>query len=166
MPAKSDQLQIRISTEQKRRLKQLARDAGMDVSAWVLSRTLPPENERFQELTAAVAAAATDTTRRLALAQVADYLRPLPLGAFRRATANAPRAALAPTWLNHLAGTIELAASRRGLVPPPWTRTVPQSREPLFGSSLENVRVHLLTRSPVALRRRNLFADASLDDRV
>jgi hypothetical protein len=37
---------------------------------------------------------------------------------------------------------------------------------PAFGSSLASLRLHLLTRAPVALRRRNLFADASVDDRV
>ena len=56
MATKSDQLQIRISSEQKRRLKQLARDAGMDLSAWVLSRVLPAEAERFQQFVASVAA--------------------------------------------------------------------------------------------------------------
>ena len=166
MHGKSDQLQIRVSAEQKRRLKQLARDAGMDVSAWVLSRALPAESERFQELTTAVAAATTDTARRLALGALADFLRQLPAGGFRRAVAHAPRASLDPPWANHLAGTIELAASNRGLAPPQWTAVIRHPPEPMFGSSLASLRMHLLTRAPVALRRRTLFMDASIDDRV
>jgi hypothetical protein len=68
--------------------------------------------------------------------------------------------------LNYLAGAIELASRRRGLPPPPWTTEVRIPAEPAFGSALTSVRLHLLTRAPVALRRRNLFVDASLDDRV
>lgn len=166
MANKADQLQIRISAEAKKRLKQLAREAGMDVSAWVLSRALPSESEQFQEKVAAVAAAPNHTARRIALAELADFLRDLPSGAFRRAVAEPPRAPLATPWRNHLAGTIELAASRRGQAAPRWTRDVPVSAEPSFGSSLASLRLYLLTRAPVALRRRNLFVDASLDDRV
>jgi uncharacterized protein (DUF1778 family) len=166
MPTKSDQLQIRVSTEQKRRLKQLARAAGMDVSTWVLSRVLPSETERFQQFVAAVAASTEDATRRLHLAELADFLRALPAGAFRRAVAEPPRAQLDPALRNHLAGTIELAANRRGQPAPAWTREVPASPEPAFGSSLTSLRLYLLTRAPVALRRRNLFMDASIDDRV
>ena len=166
MPPKSDQLQIRISADEKRRLKQLARDAGMDVSAWVLSRALPSESERFQELTAAVSAATSDTVRRLALAETADFLRQLPAGAFRRAVTELPRAPLDAATRNYLASMIELAASRRGQVAPPWTHDVPPAPEPTFGSALSSLRLYLLTRAPVALRRRNIFVDASIDDRV
>jgi uncharacterized protein (DUF1778 family) len=166
MPAKSDQLQIRVSTEQKRRLKQLARAAGMDVSAWVLSRLLPDETERFQALIASANATTDDTTQRLRLAELADFLRDLPAGAFRRAVRERPRAPLDRTLHNHLAGMIELAANRRGQPAPAWTRDVPPLPEPAFGSALASLRLYLLTRAPVALRRRNLFMDASIDDRV
>jgi hypothetical protein len=138
----------------------------MDVSAWVLSRVLPSETERFQQFVAAVAASTDDGTRRLHLAELADFLRALPVGAFHRAVAEPPRAHLDPALRNHLAGMIELAASRRGQPPPVWTREVPASPEPAFSSSLTSLRLYLLTRAPVALRRRNLFMDASIDDRV
>lgn len=166
VPIKSSQLQIRISIDHKRRLKQLARDAGMDVSTWVLNRLLPDESERFQDLLSTVDATTDDTTRRLALAELADYLRDLPAGALRRAVAEPPRSPVDATLRNHVAGMIELAASRRGQAAPRWTRDVPPSPEPAFGSSLANLRLYLLTHAPVALRRRNLFMDASIDDRV
>jgi uncharacterized protein (DUF1778 family) len=166
MATKADQLQIRISAEQKKRLKQLARDAGMDVSAWVLSRALPSESEQFQHFVTAIGAASNQTARRLALAELADFLRDLPSGAFRRAVAEPPRAPLHESWRNHLAGAIELAASRRSQTAPSWTRDVPIDPEPAFGSPLASLRLYLLTRAPVALRRRNLFMDASIDDRV
>lgn len=163
MPPKSAQLQIRVSVEQKRRLKQLARDASMDMSSWVLSRVLPDERERFQSLTAALT---DDEQRGFRLAELSDFLRALPAASFRRAVAQPPRARLDPLTLNHLAGAIELAAQRRNQEPPAWTRTVVVPASPVFGSILAGLRGYLLTRAPVALRRRNLFVDASVDERV
>jgi len=121
------------------------------------------EAARFQALAAALADAAH---RRIGLAELADYLRALPPEVFVRAVAEAPRADLDPETLNQLAGGIELAAARRGRPAPGWTHRVPPAQVPVFGSSLASVRLHLLTRAPVALRRRNLFADASFDERV
>lgn len=121
------------------------------------------ETARFQELAAALADA---EHWRFRLAELADYLRALPDAVFAEAVAETPRAQLDAGTLNHLAGGIELAAARRGQVPPAWTRLVPPSPTPTFGSGLASVRLHLLTRAPVALRRRNLFVDASFDDRV
>ena len=163
MPRKTAQLQIRVSPEQKQLLKRLAADASMDMSGWVLDRVLPKVEQRFQELVAGIARA---DDQSFALAELADFLRALPPREFQRAVALAPRARLDPPTLNHLAGTIELAAERRKVPAPDWTSDVPVPDTPAFGSSLGSVRLHLLTRAPVALRRRNLFMDASLDDRV
>lgn len=163
MSEKTEQLQIRVTPEQKHALKRLAREASADVSSWVLGQVLPVEADRFQALVAQVAEPAT---RRYALAELADWLRTLPPGAFRRAVARPPSAPLDAETRNYLAGAIELAAARRGLEPPPWCGDEPVPAAPLFGSTLAAVRLHLLTRSPVALRRRNVFAEASIDDRV
>ncbi len=160
---KTAQLQIRVSPDQKRKLKQLARAASMDVSTWVLRHILPDEADRFQEL---VTGLVEGPHPKFALAELADFLRGLPTGAFRRAVALAPRVRLDAQTLNHLAGAIELAAHRRDQAPPAWTRDVRIAATPSFGSALTSVRLHLLTQSPVALRRRNLFMDASMDERV
>ncbi len=163
MSSKSEWLQIRVTPEQKRALKRAAREAGTDMSSWVLDKLLPREADRFQAL---VARAVDAAERRFALAELADWLRALPPGAFQRAVAQAPRGPLDPGNRNYLAGAIELAADRRGLPPPAWVGETPVPDTPLFGSSLAGLRLHLLTRSPVALRRRNVFVDASIDDRV
>jgi hypothetical protein len=159
---KTSQLQIRVRPDQKRQLKRLAADAAMDMSSWVLSQILPDEAERFQAMLARV----TGPQWRFALAEVADFLAALPHGAFARAVRNAPRARLDESILNHVAGAIERAAHRRGQASPPWTADVPIADLPTFGSTLSSVRLHLLIRAPVAFRRRNVFVDASLDDRV
>jgi len=163
MSAKTAQLQIRVTPEQKRRLKKLARDASMDMSEWVLSRVLPGEADRFQALASRLN---QSEEGRYAFAELADFLRPLEGGAFGRAVAHPPIVSLDPDTANHLAGAIELAAGRRGQKAPDWVVAIPAAGGPRFGSQLENVRLHLLTQSPVALRRRNLFMDASIDERV
>ena len=54
MARKTAQLQIRVTPEEKRTIQRLAKQAGQDISSWVLSRVLPEEAERFQELKARV----------------------------------------------------------------------------------------------------------------
>src|SRR5689334_10231064 len=107
MPRKTQQLQIRVTQEQKRTLKRLAAEADMDVSSWVLSRALPRSHDRFQELTAELA---KGDDRSYALAELADYLRALPVREFQRAVAFPPKAKLDAATRNHLAGMIELAS--------------------------------------------------------
>jgi hypothetical protein len=124
---------------------------------------LPQSHDRFQEL---VAALAKSDDRSYAFAELADYLRVLPVREFQRAVAFVPKAKLDSATLNHLAGMIELASERRDVEPPGWTREVPIPAMPTFGSSLASVRLYLLTRAPVAFRRRNIFVDASIDERV
>lgn len=122
---------------------------------------------RFQRLTAALAEVQGDPDRRrYALADLADWVRGLGPAAFAEAVGAAPAAALDAPTLNHLAGAVELAAERRGVAPPAWAGAVPPGETPVFGSELGSLRPYLLTHAPVALRRRNLFFDASFDDRV
>ncbi len=163
MPRKTAQLQIRVTPQQKRTLRRLAAESSMDMSSWILDRVLPGVSEHFQELAAVLA---TSDQPRFALAELLDFLRALPRGEFERAVADAPRARLEPQVLNHLAATIELAAAKRGVNAPRWTSEVPIPDAPMFGSTLGAVRLHLLVLALVAMSRRNIFVDASLDQRV
>jgi hypothetical protein len=45
-------------------------------------------------------------------------------------------------------------------------RETPPLAEPAFGTTLQSLRLYLLTHSPAPFRRRNLFIDASIDDQV
>lgn len=163
MAGKTAQLQIRVTPEQKRSLKRLAREAGMDMSSWILDRVLPAEAARFQTLARKLA---NSEEGRFALAELDDFLGELPPGAFARATSDAPRATLDPSTLNHLAGSIDRAAFKRGVATPGWVKQTPTPAAPTFGTELLSARLHLLTNSPVAFRRRNVFVDASLDERA
>jgi hypothetical protein len=71
-----------------------------------------------------------------------------------------------PYRANYVAAMVELAAHRAGVLPPAWTATVPPLEAPVFIDPSLNLRAHLLTASPPPFRRRNIFIDSSVGDRV
>lgn len=164
MSAKSQQLQIRVTPAQKAVLKRLAGRAGQGVSAYVLARALPPPaGERFREL---VALLADEAERRFALAELNAFLTTTPRAELAKAVADAPLTGVPPLFQNYVAAMVEMAAHRKGVPAPAWTRDVEPLAEPYFASDLPGLRLHLLRASPVPFRRRNLFVDSSLGDRV
>ena len=163
MGERTEQLQIRVTPTEKARLKTLARQAGMPVSAWVLARALP---HTADELSTLLAQVANERSRSHALAALNDLLTGLAPDAFNAALDDADPGALPPLWQNYVAAMVELAASRQGVPPPPWVADVEPLEEPWFATPLKRLRPHLLRASPVPFRRRNLFIDASLGDRV
>lgn len=160
---KTQQLQIRVSPGQKRILQQRAREAGMSVSDWVLSKAIPSPQREFQEL---VTALARSEQPDLVFAELLDLLADLDAVSYEAVVAQAPSARLDPYWANYLAATVEHAAAQKKVKPPAWTRNIAPLDEPVFGSSLQSLRTHLLLSSPPAFNRRNLFIDASVGDRA
>lgn len=158
MAARTEQLQIRVTPREKAALKRLARAAGRDVSAYVLSRVLPSEEGRMGAI---VDALADPATRRFALADLSDALTTLAPIEFAPATDRMDVQTLDPVTRNYVAAMIEQAATAKGLQPPSWTSAVTPLQEPHFATSLRSVRLHLLRVSPVAFRRRNIFTDAA-----
>ena len=160
---KSEQLQIRVSAEQKARLKAAAAAAHMSVSEYVLATLFAPDETRFQDLLARLAAG---EDRRLLLAELHDFLEALAPAAFRAAVATQPAMALDAFLSNYVAAMIEVAAHRKGEQAPLWTVSIAPLSEPYFGTPLASLRLYLLTHSPPPFRRRNIFIDASLGARV
>ena len=163
MPRKSEQLQIRVTAAQKTRLRQLARRAGQDVSAYVLAQTLPPAHERFQR---AITALRDEGDRRFAFAELSDALAPLGPVELARAVAQADVSGLSAFAENYLAATVNHLCAVRGVPAPGWTRAIAPLDAPWFAVPLRSLRPHLLRRSPIAFKRRNLFIDAGPDARV
>jgi len=160
---KTDQLQIRVTQEQKSRIRRASRRAGVGMSAWILERLLPSRAEEFRALVAELAAGGD---RRLVLAGLSDFLTSLGPREYAEAVADPPPAGLDPLDANQLAAMVELAASRLGQIPPGWTARIDGLRRPWFASQLASLRLHLLTASPPPFRRRNIFVDATLGDRA
>jgi hypothetical protein len=133
------------------------------MSDWVLSKVLPPLRETVQDLLRTLS---TAERPGYVLAELNDLLAPLSAGEFEQAVCDPPPVELDQYWGNYVAAMIEFAAVRKNTEAPSWTERVRPLEEPAFGSSLKSLRLYLLTHSPVAFRRRNIFIDSSIGDRV
>ncbi|HUH12530.1 MAG TPA: hypothetical protein VMK65_05450 [Longimicrobiales bacterium] len=163
MNAKSEYLQIRLTPAQKTAVKRLARQSGQDMSSYVLSRIIPHDRERFDGLIRALEAGGD---RRFALAELNDVLSRLAPARLLETVGQAELRDLPPLDQNYVAAMVEQAADRKGVEPPAWTRDVVPLETPWFATPVKSLRVHLLRSAPVPFKRRNLFVDASVGDRV
>jgi len=165
MSAKSQQLQIRVTPEQKAALKRLAKAAGQDVSGYVLSRTLPEARVRFGEI---IRALRNREDHRFALAELNDLLSGLTGAQLPDAVAVAPveMRDLSPFLQNYVAAMVEQVSHQREVPAPSWGRDVPPLEEPHFATSLGSLRLHLLRAAAAPFKRRNIFVDSGVGDRV
>jgi len=165
MSTKSQQLQIRVTPEQKDALKRLAEGAGQDLSSYVLSRALPDACARFTEILEALH---RGEVHRLVLAEWNDLLSTLAPTQFLNAVAIAPPdlGELPPLLANYVTAMVEQASYRRNVRPPRWARRVRPLGEPHFATPLSSLRQHLLGSAPVPFKRRNIFIDSGVGDRV
>jgi hypothetical protein len=159
---KTKQLQIRLSRAEKAALQQAASRAGLDVSAYVLAKLASPVRQTFARAIMAVEAG----EGRFALAELNDLLTRLTGAELSEAIADGISPHLSAELANTVAAMVETACARRQVAVPAWTLQIAPLAEPVFGSSLQSLRLYLLTHSPGPFRRRNLFIDATLDARV
>jgi uncharacterized protein (DUF1778 family) len=159
---KTDQLQIRVTPADKAALKRLARRAGMDVSAFVLSRVLPPAATELARLVRVLRYGHD----RFALAAINDVLSGLGAAEFKVAVEGLELARLSPWQQNYLSAMVEHAAHRLGQSPPAWVHDVAPLDQPWFAVPFARLRPYLLRVAPVPFKRRNLFVDATVGDRV
>ncbi len=163
MSAKTQQLQIRVTPEQKIALKRQAHRAGQSVSTYVLARVLPAAQLRFGELLRALH---DDGERRFALAELNDLLAGLTPVELRAVVAEAELRGLSPYLQNYVAAMVEQAAQQKDVAPPAWVRDVEPLDEPHFAVPLSSLRLHLLRAAPVPFKRRNIFVDSAIGDRI
>ncbi|HEX4961517.1 MAG TPA: hypothetical protein VF173_11805 [Thermoanaerobaculia bacterium] len=108
-----------------------------------------------------------DDRPSFALAELNDFLSGLTAGELCGAVEHADLTGLTPYLRNYVAAMVELAAHRRDVPPPAWVRDVePMEMEPRFATPLAGLRLHLLRTAPVPFKRRNIFIDSSIGDRV
>ncbi len=175
MQTKTQHLQIRVSAREKAALKRLAERAGLDLSGYVLGRALPSQRLRFEEILQALGDATGGrgsvdggdaADRRFALAELNDFLSALAPGEFADAVAGVDLGAFDALTANYTAALVEQAADRNGVAPPSWVKTIPPLDEPHFAGGMRSLRPHLLREAPVPFKRRNIFVDSALGDRV
>ena len=137
--------------------------AGQDLSSYVVTRLLPDERRRFEEILVALR---DDEDRAYAYAELNDLLSTLSASPLKEVVADADLHALSDLTQNYVAAMVEETCRLQGVEPPDWTRRVLPLAEPFFAAALKGLRLHLLKSSPVAFKRRNLFVDSSVGDRV
>jgi len=157
------QLQIRVSLKEKAAIFRHAHKAEMGVSEWVLSKALPSQQGAFQEMLGRLK---NTTQPKYVLAEIHDLLNAAGGDEFERMVEQPPRVSLPPYPANYTAAMVEYAAAKKGKRVPSWTQEIPPLEQPVFGCDLENLRLHLLTHSPPPFRRRNIFVDSTMGDRV
>jgi hypothetical protein len=160
---KTAQIQLRVTPAEKADLVRRARATGLDLSAWMLKRLLP---DRRPDFLALVRSLGMPSRRTYTLAEIHDLLAGLGRAEFANVTEGLSVASLDDLTANQLAAMTETAAARLRVSPPDWVEQVSPMRVPWFASELVSLRLHLLTNSPPAFRRRNLFVDSTIGDRV
>jgi hypothetical protein len=160
---RSEQLQIRVSPAEKAAIRRAAEHAGMDMSAYVLGRALPTPAMQLQ---ACAESCTGPAPASFGLAELNGFLSRWTAAELRDAIAAPPTAALTPFLSNYIAAMIERACERSSVRVPAWVAAIAPLPDPAFGSTLKSLRLHLLTHSPPPFRRRNIFIDSSVGDRV
>jgi hypothetical protein len=163
MSTKTQQLQIRVSPEQKSAIRRRAKRAGQDLSTFVLARVLSDGTSRFAKILRGLDDA---SERRFWLAELNDLLTGLTPVEFCNVSEAPDLEVLTPYLQNYVAAMVEHAAHKKGVDPPMWAREVEPLEEPHFAVPFASLRPHLISAAPIAFKRRNLFVDSSIGDRV
>jgi hypothetical protein len=100
------------------------------------------------------------------LLELNDLLSKLSTRQLQEVVADADVEALSHVTQNYVAAIVEHACQGCGADAPAWTRRVLPLEAPFFAAPLASLRLHLLKASPVAFKRRNIFIDSTLGDRV
>ena len=160
---KTEQLQVRLSREEKQAIKRLAADAGGGVSEWVLKTLLPKGSLEFQQI---ISKLAKGECVSHALATLNDFLTSLTRVEFKNAVKEDPCHKLSNLWANQVAAMVEQRAHQLGLISPDWLAGVEPLNIPYFATELQSLRPYLLCISPPPFRKRNIFIDSAVGDRV
>ncbi|MEX2181746.1 MAG: DUF1778 domain-containing protein [Gemmatimonadaceae bacterium] len=167
MTPKTEQLQVRVTPDEKAKIRAAAEASGLDLSSYVLARVLP--QARRTEFEKLVDALAYDSAHRarIYLAELEDCFLTLPRArAIEVATVPAAFHALSAFHQNYIAAYAEQRSALWGTLPPDWTLDVPPLPAPHFALGIMSWRPYLLRVAPVVWRRRNLFIEKGLGTRL
>jgi len=160
---KTEQLQIRVSPQEKAQIKRSAKTANLSMSDWVLTKLLPVHQQRFHQRVTAVSGREPAS---YTLASLNDFLAILTTDEFLGAASEKPRLPDDDYLRNYIAAMIEYTANKNKVSAPDWVHDIPPLNNPRFGSDLKSLRLHLLTHSPPPFRSRNIFIDSTVGDRL
>ena len=158
---KTEQLQIRVSPQEKAQIKRIAKAANLSMSDWVITKLLPDHQQRFHQL---VIALNNSEPVSFTLAALNNFLAQLTSDEFRSAVCEKPRLPDDEYLKNYIAAMIEYTANNNTVNAPDWVQDIQPLNKPSFGSNLKSLRLYLLTHSPPPFRSRNIFIDSTVGD--
>lgn len=161
--AKTEQLQIRVSAEEKRAILSGAKAAGMSMSVWLLSRALTKSSAKFRDL---VDNLSVTKEPGYVLAELNEFLTRLSASQLVEAVDEKPAAVLNLYLFNYVAALVEQACVVKDVQAPEWVKEIKPLPKPVFATELKSLRMHLLLNAPPTFRNRNIFIDSSIGDRV
>jgi hypothetical protein len=135
----------------------------MDVSSYVLTRALAPARLRFTELVRTLGESQED---RYVLAALNDLLGSLAPMELPEAVKDADVSRLSPFLANYVAAMVEQSSYTAATAPPAWVQRVLPLEKPHFTERMKSLRLHLLGASPVPFKKRNIFVDSGVGNRV
>ena len=163
---KTNFLQIRVTPNEKAIIERQAEARNQGVSQWILSQLIAKPLREFEDLMTSLENSGEVLSQRLIFAAVHDFLMNLGAGNFSRVFENNPLSKLDSEKANVVAAMIETFAHQKNLTPPSWLAAIAPLAKPKFFTQLESLRTYSLIHSPPIFRRRNLFVDGTLGDRV
>ena len=152
--SKSQFLQIRVTPKEKAKLRSLARRAGLDLSSYVMLRSLPPAQVRFDDIMEELLVSGDSSC---VLAGLSDFLNEVGGDELSALVEPARMDELDAFLCCYVAAMVEQACSLKAVRIPEWVRDVGPLESPWFATELRSLRTHLLLSSPVPFKRRNLF---------
>lgn len=161
---KTQQLQLRVSAEQKAAIRLLASKEHQGMSQWILNKILPKPQKDFLKILERLRDCQNHKERSYILNDLNAFFLKLSKHDLVETVSEDYLSALNPLMANYISAMIEHVCVNAQIEPPKWlAQGLP---EPFFGSDLLSLRLYLLTVSPPSFRKRNIFIDATVGDLV
>jgi hypothetical protein len=160
---KDKQLQIRITQKEKVFIRKAAKNAGMDISQWVLSKIAICSRMNLENL---IEELACSDDKTYPIAAINDFLCKISRQEFEILFGEPVSFDISEYWNNYLAAMIEQASHIKKTAAPNWLNEIKPLKEPVFGTDLQSLRLHLLANSPPPFKKRNIFIDSTLGSRI
>ncbi len=162
-PVKDEFLQIRLSSKQKEIIRGAAKNAKTDMSSWVLAKIINNQSEEFLKV---VEKLVSSQKQSYNYAEIHDLLMKLDNNVFSKTVEFSPTKELNSFQLNYIAAMVEQRAMQLSEKAPSWCSDIKSLEAPCFGTSLKSLNLYLLLNSPLAFRKRNIFIDSTVGQRV
>ena len=156
---KITQLQIRVTAGEKLAIQKAAEQANLNMSSYVLAKLLPPRSREFQAMLDRLV---NSDDPSFILSEINTLLTRLKGNEITDVVSVTLPADLSEYLSNYVAAMVEYVCNQHHTKKPAWVKSVKPLKQPFFGSTINNLRLYLLTCSPAAFRRRNIFIDTTI----